>query len=55
LNRARSPGSAKVWRGRFISRRVAIGVCDQLAAPVLIGILRPVILLPTAALNGWTF
>jgi beta-lactamase regulating signal transducer with metallopeptidase domain len=29
-------------------------VCDQLAAPVLIGILRPVILLPPAALNGWT-
>lgn len=37
-----------------ISRQVAVGVCDQLAAPVLIGILRPVILLPPAALSGWT-
>ncbi|HEX3449223.1 MAG TPA: M56 family metallopeptidase, partial [Isosphaeraceae bacterium] len=44
----------RLARALSISRRVAVGVCDQLAAPVLIGILRPVILLPPAALNGWT-
>lgn len=36
-----------------VSRRVAVGVCDRLTCPVLIGILRPVILLPPAALMGW--
>ena len=44
----------RLARALSISRRVAVGVCDHLAAAVLIGILRPVILLPPAALNGWT-
>jgi beta-lactamase regulating signal transducer with metallopeptidase domain len=37
-----------------IGRRVTVAVCDRIAAPVLIGILRPIILLPPAALTGWS-
>ena len=37
-----------------MTRHVAVGVCDRLVAPVLIGVIRPMILLPPAALNGWT-
>ncbi|HEX4412131.1 MAG TPA: M56 family metallopeptidase, partial [Lacipirellulaceae bacterium] len=37
-----------------ISRRVAVAVCDRVASPVLIGIVRPMILLPPAALTGWS-
>jgi beta-lactamase regulating signal transducer with metallopeptidase domain/tetratricopeptide (TPR) repeat protein len=37
-----------------ISRRVALGVCDRVATPVLVGIVRPMILLPPAALAGWS-
>ena len=36
-----------------IARVVAVAVCDRLAAPVLVGIVRPLILLPAAALGGW--
>ncbi len=36
-----------------VGRRVGLAVCDRLAAPVLVGVLRPLILLPTAALSGW--
>ncbi len=37
-----------------IARRVSVGVCDRLAGPILIGVVRPLILLPSAALTGWT-
>ncbi len=37
-----------------IARQVSIGVCDRLAVPVLIGVLRPLILLPPAAVCGWS-
>ena len=37
-----------------MTRPVAVGVCDRLLTPVLIGVIRPMILLPPAALNGWT-
>ena len=37
-----------------ISRDVAVAVCDRIAAPVLIGIVRPMILLPPAALTGYS-
>jgi len=37
-----------------IARRVGVGVCDRLAVPVLMGIVRPLILLPPAALSGWS-
>jgi beta-lactamase regulating signal transducer with metallopeptidase domain len=37
-----------------VTRRVGAHVCERIAAPVLIGILRPIILLPPAALTGWS-
>ena len=37
-----------------ISRRVTVAVCDRIASPVLIGIVRPMILLPPAAITGWS-
>jgi beta-lactamase regulating signal transducer with metallopeptidase domain len=37
-----------------IARNVRIGICDRLAIPVLIGIVRPLIVLPPIALNGWS-
>jgi beta-lactamase regulating signal transducer with metallopeptidase domain len=37
-----------------VRARVGLAVCDRIATPVLIGILRPMILLPPAALTGWT-
>ncbi|MFI5457514.1 MAG: M56 family metallopeptidase [Isosphaerales bacterium] len=37
-----------------IVRHIAVGVCDRLAAPILLGIVRPLILLPPAALTGWS-
>jgi len=37
-----------------IARRVSIGVCERLAVPVLMGIVRPMILVPPAALCGWS-
>ena len=37
-----------------VARRVGVAICDRIAAPVFIGIVRPIILLPTVALGGWT-
>lgn len=37
-----------------VTRGVGVAVCDQILAPVLIGVFRPLILLPTAALSGWS-
>ncbi|CAN5613989.1 hypothetical protein BH23PLA1_BH23PLA1_13980 [soil metagenome] len=37
-----------------VSPKVGLAVCERLAAPVLLGIVRPVILLPPAALSGWS-
>lgn len=37
-----------------MTKRVAVGACDRLGSPVLVGILRPVILLPAAAVSGWS-
>jgi beta-lactamase regulating signal transducer with metallopeptidase domain/tetratricopeptide (TPR) repeat protein len=36
-----------------IVRDVTIGISDRLAAPVLVGIVRPLILLPASAVCGW--
>ena len=36
-----------------ISYRVGVAVCDRIAAPILVGVFRPMILLPAAALAGW--
>ena len=41
-------------RSLEIARRVSIGVCDRLAVPVLVWVIRPLILLPPAALCGWS-
>ncbi|SIO41760.1 BlaR1 peptidase M56 [Singulisphaera sp. GP187] len=37
-----------------VVRPVALGVCDRLVTPVLLGVVRPMILLPTSALTGWS-
>ena len=37
-----------------IARRVGVAVCDRIAAPILIGVIRPLILLPSAAIAGWS-
>jgi beta-lactamase regulating signal transducer with metallopeptidase domain/biopolymer transport protein ExbD len=37
-----------------VSQRVALAAVEGLAQPVLVGIVKPTILLPAAALNGWT-
>ncbi len=36
-----------------LSRRVGVAVCDRIAGPILVGIVRPIILLPAIALAGW--
>ncbi len=38
-----------------ITRKVGTAICDRLTSPVLIGVVRPLILLPPAALTGWNF
>jgi beta-lactamase regulating signal transducer with metallopeptidase domain len=45
---------ARLTTALHITRRVTVAVCERIAAPVLIGILRPMILLPPAALTGWS-
>ena len=37
-----------------VGRTVTIAVCERLAAPLMVGIVRPLILLPPAALTGWS-
>jgi beta-lactamase regulating signal transducer with metallopeptidase domain len=37
-----------------VSRDVAVAACDRLASPVLLGIARPMILIPTEAVTGWS-
>jgi beta-lactamase regulating signal transducer with metallopeptidase domain len=37
-----------------ITRQVAVGVCDRVATPILIGVVKPLILLPSATLSGWS-
>jgi beta-lactamase regulating signal transducer with metallopeptidase domain len=44
----------RLMQGMHVTRRVAVAVCERLAAPVLVGIVRPIILLPPAALTGWS-
>jgi beta-lactamase regulating signal transducer with metallopeptidase domain len=36
-----------------VARWVGVAICDRIAAPILIGVIRPMILLPPAALGGW--
>ena len=37
-----------------VSPRVGIGICDRIASPVVIGIIRPVIMVPAMAATGWS-
>ena len=37
-----------------LTRRVAVMVSDRVVSPVLVGVIKPVILLPPALLTGWT-
>jgi beta-lactamase regulating signal transducer with metallopeptidase domain len=37
-----------------VGRRVTVAICDRLATPLVVGIVRPLILLPPAALTGWS-
>jgi len=37
-----------------VSRRVMLAACERLGSPVLVGIVRPTILLPAAAFTGWS-
>src|SRR5262249_33685449 len=43
----------RLARTLAIARPVAVGVCDRVVAPILVGVVRPLILLPPAALTGW--
>jgi beta-lactamase regulating signal transducer with metallopeptidase domain len=45
---------ARLLESLRITRRVTVAVCERIAAPVLIGIVRPLILLPPSALTGWS-
>ncbi len=45
---------ARLTTSLRVTRRVTVAVCERVAAPVLIGIVRPMILLPPAALTGWS-
>jgi beta-lactamase regulating signal transducer with metallopeptidase domain/Flp pilus assembly protein TadD len=44
----------RLQRALGVTRRVALAACDTIAQPVLIGILRPTVLLPAAAIAGWS-
>ena len=37
-----------------LTRAVTVGVCDKVVTPILIGAFRPMILLPTSAVTGWS-
>ena len=37
-----------------ISHDVAVAICERVATPMLVGIVRPMILLPPSALTGWS-
>ena len=37
-----------------VVRPVSLAVCDRVTGPLLIGVIRPLILLPPAVLTGWT-
>jgi beta-lactamase regulating signal transducer with metallopeptidase domain len=44
---------ARVACSLCVSRSVTLALCERVGAPVLVGIVRPMILLPPAALLGW--
>jgi beta-lactamase regulating signal transducer with metallopeptidase domain len=62
LRRSSRPLEADAIAGRCraladslgIARRVGVAICDRIAGPVLVGVFRPMILLPAAALGAWS-
>jgi beta-lactamase regulating signal transducer with metallopeptidase domain/tetratricopeptide (TPR) repeat protein len=44
----------RLSRSLGVVQRVAVATCERVVQPVLVGIVRPVILLPAAALSGWS-
>jgi beta-lactamase regulating signal transducer with metallopeptidase domain len=46
--------TARIAQSLAIGRRVTIAICERVATPVLVGIVRPMILFPPAALTGWS-
>jgi multidrug resistance efflux pump/beta-lactamase regulating signal transducer with metallopeptidase domain len=46
--------SGQLARSLQIARHVALGICARLKAPILVGVFKPMILLPPAALAGWS-
>jgi BlaR1 peptidase M56 len=45
---------ARLTTSLRVGSRITIAICERVYAPVLIGILRPMILLPPSALSGWS-
>ncbi len=45
---------ARLCRTMRITRHVDLAACDRLVTPVMVGIVRPLILLPAAAMSGWS-
>jgi hypothetical protein len=46
--------TSRLAKSLRVGQRVMIATCDRVCAPVLVGILRPMILLPPAAITGWS-
>jgi len=44
----------RLARALGLARPVAVALCDRLRGPVLVGVVRPLILLPPAAVCGWS-
>jgi beta-lactamase regulating signal transducer with metallopeptidase domain len=44
----------RMRKAMHITRRVSVALCEGVAQPVLVGIVRPLILLPASAISGWT-
>jgi beta-lactamase regulating signal transducer with metallopeptidase domain len=44
----------RLMQAMHVTRRVTVAVCERLAAPVLVGIVRPIILMPVGALTYWS-
>jgi beta-lactamase regulating signal transducer with metallopeptidase domain len=37
-----------------LSRKVGVAICDSISSPLVVGVVKPLILLPPAALTGWS-
>jgi len=41
-------------RAMDITRKVTVAICDRISTPILVGLVRPTILLPAQAVTGWS-